>query len=233
MSLMRYIAVAWPFSNATALNIGRFILLFVPPVVDYDSHLCYRFQFLKCQLYAAATAPQDPQQEGAQLVITDAAATSESTVSELQEESTEEGPSAPSTVSCEKQVLSRLVCFLCPEADPERQRNWRRLERQRDLGNLLSTLQSSFGEERADDSILPVDDGSWLTVFFLIRVFQPGSSPRSSSWSGTSGARAQLRIRGRLTRYWGEIYDGKTGPTRDEDNESSDGGSFPWRSRVR
>lgn len=31
------------------------------------------------------------------------------------------------------------------EADPERQRSWRRLERQRDLGDLLSTLQSSFG----------------------------------------------------------------------------------------
>ncbi|KAG6740611.1 hypothetical protein POTOM_056066 [Populus tomentosa] len=76
------------------------------------------------------------------------------------------------------------------EADPERQRNWRRLERQRDLGDLLSTLQSSFGEERGDD-VLPIDDGGWLTVFFLIRVFRPGSSPRSSSWSGIQRARGQ------------------------------------------
>ncbi|GLT55029.1 hypothetical protein SLA2020_281830 [Shorea laevis] len=45
------------------------------------------------------------------------------------------------------------------EADPERQRSWRRLERQRDLGDLLSTLQSSFGEDRGDDNILPIDDG--------------------------------------------------------------------------
>ncbi|GAV72850.1 DUF1644 domain-containing protein [Cephalotus follicularis] len=118
------------------------------------------------------------------------------------------------------------------QADPERLRNWRRLERQRDLGDLLSTLQSSFGEERADDNILPIDDGGWLTVFFLIRVFRPGSSPRSSSWSGTSRARAQLSIRRRSTRLWGESYDGETGTSsRDDDNESSDGGSGPVRRR--
>ncbi|GMJ07475.1 SALT INDUCED ZINC FINGER PROTEIN1 [Hibiscus trionum] len=119
------------------------------------------------------------------------------------------------------------------EADPERQRNWRRLERQRDLGDLLSTLQSSFGEERTDDNVLPSDDGSWLTVFFLIRVFRPGSSHRSSSWSGASRARAQLSIRRRSTRLWGESYDGESGSTRDEDNASSDGALFPWRRRVR
>ncbi|KAK8581716.1 hypothetical protein V6N13_144726 [Hibiscus sabdariffa] len=241
-------------------------------------------QFCKSFSDSSCTTLQDNQQEGTPLVTTDATATSESNVSELQEERTEEGPSTPSTVSCEKQVLSKLVCPLCrgeikdcvvveparhfmnakcrscssetcnftgsykdlrkharlehpsvrpSEADPERQRNWRRLERQRDLGDLLSTLQSSFGEERADDSIIPIDDGSWLTVFFLIRVFQPGSSPRSSSWSGTSRARAQLRIRRRSTRLWGESYDGETGSTRDEDNESSDSESFPRRRRVR
>ncbi|KAG8495635.1 hypothetical protein CXB51_013559 [Gossypium anomalum] len=243
-------------------------------------------QFRKSFSDTSATTPEDPQQ-GAQLVTTNLSsvvnATSESTVSELREERTEEGPSNPSIVSCENQVLQKLVCPLCrgevkdwvvveparhfmnaksrscssetcnftgsykdlrkharlehpsarpSEADPERQRNWRRLERQRDLGDLLSTLQSSFGEERADDSILPIDDGSWLTVFFLIRVFQPGSSPRSSSWSGTSRARAQLSIRRRSTRLWGESYDGEPGSTRDEDNESSDSGSFPWRRRV-
>ena len=120
------------------------------------------------------------------------------------------------------------------EADPERQRNWRRLERQRDLGDLLSTLQSSFGEDRGDDNILPIDDGGWLTVFFLIRVFRPGSSPRSGSWSGSSRSRAQLSIRRRSTRLWGESYDGETGSSsRDEDNDSSDGGSGPWRRRLR
>ncbi|KAJ0030793.1 hypothetical protein Pint_13061 [Pistacia integerrima] len=116
------------------------------------------------------------------------------------------------------------------EADPERQHNWRRLERQRDLGDLLSTLQSSFGEEGADSSILPIDDGGWLTVFFLIRVFRPGSNPRRSSWSSTSRARAHLSIRRRSTRLWGESYDGETGSSsRDDGNDSSDGGSVPLR----
>lgn len=242
-------------------------------------------QFRKSSTDTSATTPQYPQQEEAQLVTTnlspDMTAASESTIGE---ERTEGGPSTPSIVLCQNQVLSKLLCPLCrgeikdwvvveparnfmnaksrscssetcnftgaykdlrkharlehpsvrpSEADPERQRNWRRLERQRDLGDLLSTLQSSFEEDRADNGILPIDDGSWLTVFFLIRVFRPGSSPRSSSWSGTSRARAQLSIRRRSTRLWGESYDGEAGSARDEDNESSDSGSFPWRRRVR
>ncbi|KAJ0230604.1 hypothetical protein HA466_0307070 [Hirschfeldia incana] len=122
------------------------------------------------------------------------------------------------------------------EADPERQRSWRRLERQRDLGDLLSTLQSSFGggEERSsgsrdDDGILSFDDGGWLTVFFLIRVFRPESSggSRSSSWSGTSRARSHIGVRRRSSRLWGESYEGDTGASsrdRDEENinQSSD-----------
>ncbi|KAF4384351.1 hypothetical protein F8388_004584 [Cannabis sativa] len=122
------------------------------------------------------------------------------------------------------------------DADPERQRNWRRLERQRDLGDLLSTLQSSMGDERSgDESILPIDDGGWLTVFFLIRVFRPGSSSRSSSWSGSSRTRAQLSIRRRSTRLWGDNYEEDTGSSsREEDNnESSDDGSGPWTRRDR
>ncbi|XP_041002310.1 uncharacterized protein LOC121248028 [Juglans microcarpa x Juglans regia] len=207
--------------------------------------------------------------------------TSELTVTEVQEERSEEVHPPLHPISCENQEQPKLVCPLCrgqiqewivveparhfmnaklrscscetctftgtytdlrkharlehplvrpSEADPERQRNWRRLERQRDLGDLLSTLQSSFGEERGDDNILPIDDGGWLTVFFLIRVFRPGSSPRSGSWSGTSRTRAQMSIRRRSSRLWGESYDGETGSSsRDEDNDSSDGGSVPWR----
>ncbi|KAK8568697.1 hypothetical protein V6N12_007241 [Hibiscus sabdariffa] len=235
-------------------------------------------QFRKSFMHAST--PRNPQEDGAQLVTTNlspaAAATSESTVTDLIGERTEEGPSAPSISQ-----LSKLVCPLCrgeikdwvvverarrimnaksrscasetcnfsgaykdlrkharlehptvrpSETDPERERNWRRLERQRDLGDLVSTLQSSFGEERADDdSILPIDDRSWLTVFFLIRVFRPGSS-----WSGTSRTRTQSSIR-RSTRHWGESYDGETGSTRDEDDDesSSDSGSFYWGRRVR
>lgn len=118
------------------------------------------------------------------------------------------------------------------EADPERQRNWRRLERQRDLGDLLSTLQS-FGEERGDDIISPTDDGGWLTVYFLIRVFRPRGARRSSSWSGSPGGRAQQNTRRRSTRLWGETYEGETASHPREDDESSDGGSGNWRRRIR
>ncbi|XP_050235476.1 uncharacterized protein LOC126684858 [Mercurialis annua] len=121
------------------------------------------------------------------------------------------------------------------QTDPERQCNWRTLERERDIGDLISTLNSSFGEDRGDDTILPIDDGGWLTVFFLIRVFRPGSSPRSNSWSGVSRTRGQLTFRRRATRLWGETHDGEAGSsTRDEENDSSDGGSGgPWRRSER
>ncbi|XP_050870727.1 uncharacterized protein LOC127073596 isoform X1 [Lathyrus oleraceus] len=115
--------------------------------------------------------------------------------------------------------------------DPERQRNWRRLERQRDLGDLLSTLQNSFGENRVDDGLglAPIDDGGLLAVFFLI--LQPSSVSR-----GTTGTRLQMRIR-RPSRLWGENYEAESGSaTRDRDdttNESSDGGSDNRRRRVR
>ncbi|GAB4832892.1 hypothetical protein Ancab_006910 [Ancistrocladus abbreviatus] len=120
------------------------------------------------------------------------------------------------------------------EADPERQRNWRRLERQRDIGDVLSTIQSSFSNDREDEDILPIDDRGWLTVFFLIRVFRPAGSSRGSNWSGTSRTRAQERVRRMSIRLWGESYDTETGSGAiDEDCESSDGGSAPWRRRVR
>lgn len=110
--------------------------------------------------------------------------------------------------------------------DPERQRNWRRLERQRDLGDLLSTLQTSFGENRVDDGIPPIDDGGLLAVFFLI--LQPASASR-----GTTGTRLQMRIR-RSTRLWGETFETESEPApRDDANESSDEGSDNRRRRVR
>ncbi|KAH7546462.1 uncharacterized protein LOC107429853 [Ziziphus jujuba] len=121
------------------------------------------------------------------------------------------------------------------DADPERQRNWRRLEHQWDLGDLLSTLQSTMAGDDRDGTILPTDDGSWLTVFFLIRVFRPGStgsSSRSNSWSGAS--RTRLRIRRRPSRLWGESYEeGARSASREEENESSDDGSGSWRPRQR
>ncbi|XP_010425251.1 PREDICTED: uncharacterized protein LOC104710371 [Camelina sativa] len=128
------------------------------------------------------------------------------------------------------------------EADPERQRSWRRLERQRDLGDLISTLQSSFGgEERSSDELSLFDDGGLLTVFLLIRVFRPESSGPRSSWSGTSRARSQIggrRRTSRPSRLWGESYEGNTGTSsRDEENNQSsdeqESGSRRRRTRRR
>ncbi|KAK9715262.1 hypothetical protein RND81_06G153800 [Saponaria officinalis] len=123
------------------------------------------------------------------------------------------------------------------EADPERQRSWRHLERQRDIGDVLSTIQSSFGDDQDDDTILPMDDRGWITIFFLFRVWRPSTSSRSSSssWSGTSRARtrAQTGARRRSARLWGESYEPDPESNSVEDEESSDGGVMTWRRRVR
>lgn len=115
------------------------------------------------------------------------------------------------------------------DTDPERQDNWRRLERQRDLGDLLSTLQSSIGEERTGESTLTVDEGGWLTVFFLVRFIRPGDS---STRSSTSRARAQVAVR-RSLRLWGESYDGEADPIEEDNNESPDSGRGIGRHYVR
>lgn len=211
--------------------------------------------------------------------------TSESIITDVQTDITEEEPPPMIPISCEHQEQPKLVCPLCrgevkdwiiveparcfmnaklrncscetcsfsgtytdlrkharlehpqtrpSEADPERQRAWRSLERQRDIGDLLSTLQSSTGEDRGDDSSLAVehDGGGWLTVFFLVRIYRPtsGSSSRSSSWSPTTRTRAQISMRRRATRLWGESYEGEAASSsREADNDSSDGGSAPTR----
>lgn len=103
------------------------------------------------------------------------------------------------------------------DADPERQDNWRRLEQQRDLGDLISTLQSSIGEERSGESTLTVDEGGWLTVFFLVRFIRPGNS---SARSSTSRARARVAMR-RSLRLWGETYDGEADSVEDDNDSDS------------
>ncbi|XP_077212063.1 uncharacterized protein LOC143847206 isoform X2 [Tasmannia lanceolata] len=98
------------------------------------------------------------------------------------------------------------------EVDQKRQREWRRLERQRDLGDLLSTIQSAFGEEEESSSPFHVDEGSWLTVYFLIRIFQPTSR------------RSQRR------RFlWGESHDSesRSAAAREEDNDDDGSEGVP------
>ncbi|XP_043701468.1 uncharacterized protein LOC122651945 [Telopea speciosissima] len=118
------------------------------------------------------------------------------------------------------------------DADPERERDWRNLERQRDLGDVLSTIQSAFVEERSEDEMFAMDNGGLLTVFFLIRVFRPGSST-GGSWSGASIVRGQPSRRRRRV-HWGESYDVDTGSASGEDeNNPLEGISRAWRRRVR
>ncbi|KAG9152922.1 hypothetical protein Leryth_012540 [Lithospermum erythrorhizon] len=91
-------------------------------------------------------------------------------------------------------------------ADPERQRNWSRMERRRDFGDLISSLQSSIeGGETTVETSPEFDEGNWHTVFFLVRIFRAGSNSRSSGQSVVSRARRTTGRRSR--RLWGEPID--------------------------
>ncbi|XP_031491658.1 uncharacterized protein LOC116258594 [Nymphaea colorata] len=114
------------------------------------------------------------------------------------------------------------------EVDPDRQRDWRRLERQRDLGDVLSTIRSAMpGALMFEDSFevdgesdltgheveLPSDEGNWWTVLLLFRVFRPGS-PLNREWVFPSRYRGVTRTRRRTTSapvarrsLWGESYE--------------------------
>ncbi|VFR01862.1 unnamed protein product [Cuscuta campestris] len=117
------------------------------------------------------------------------------------------------------------------EADPERQRNWSMLERQRDFGDLLSTLNSSLGDDESEGSgTLTIDDGGLLTVFLFVRILQPRTRSRSSSSRyPSSRSRSQATFRRRPSRrLWGETFDGEM-ESRDDDNEDSDAGTATRR----
>eukprot|EP00850_Spirogloea_muscicola_P024781 SM001498S01087 [mRNA] locus=s1498:1:1086:- [translate_table: standard] len=92
--------------------------------------------------------------------------------------------------------------------DPTREREWHRLERQRDMGDVLSTIRAAMpgatvlgdyviedgdddhdsggssdggGDELAD---FPGDDGNWWTVYLLFQVFGPQSLGGGGGGSG-------------------------------------------------
>ncbi|KAK1437515.1 hypothetical protein QVD17_03307 [Tagetes erecta] len=93
------------------------------------------------------------------------------------------------------------------EVDPARQQDWRRMERQRDFGDLLSTLRSSIREEQGEDStseLSVVDGQTMLTILFLIRDVQP----RPIRVPVSSRTRSHLTVRRRRTTHlWGDGYD--------------------------
>ncbi|KAK8937336.1 hypothetical protein KSP39_PZI012010 [Platanthera zijinensis] len=99
------------------------------------------------------------------------------------------------------------------ETDPDRQRDWRRLEQQRDLGDLFSTMQSVLGGE--DDGLTFLADGGEfgsliplpsITLFLVLRFRGPGGLGSSTGWSsarrGSSRSSRSRRGRGRV--LWGE-----------------------------
>ncbi len=115
------------------------------------------------------------------------------------------------------------------DVDPARQKDWLRLERQRDLGDVLITILSAMPgatvlgdyvvdggnedhEDEEDGSDFTGDEGNWWTVFLLCQVFGPASMVGARglpSWvrgwyqhSGTSLMRGPL---------WGENLQGNSG----------------------
>lgn len=110
----------------------------------------------------------------------------------------------------------------------ERQNAWRTLERERDLGDVLSTMRSAFMEDRgtdgifegSSDSIFTSEDGNLLTFIFLFRVFRPGTRSRS---------RGQSRNQRGPDAHWGENYEtDDDSAAREDDNGSSDNVPDSW-----
>uniref|UniRef100_A0A0C9S477 TSA: Wollemia nobilis Ref_Wollemi_Transcript_25842_1743 transcribed RNA sequence n=1 Tax=Wollemia nobilis TaxID=56998 RepID=A0A0C9S477_9CONI len=81
------------------------------------------------------------------------------------------------------------------EIDPDRQRNWRRLERERDRDDVISTIRATMpgalvlgdyvieggniGNE-GDDLDFPGDERNWLNVFLLFQAFGPAANIANS-----------------------------------------------------
>lgn len=98
------------------------------------------------------------------------------------------------------------------EADPERQQDWRRMERQRDLGDLFSMFHSPVtGEhvtedEEATDSFVVFPS---ITMFLVVHVHQSRANSGVSTLPPSSRLRTSFRQSSRAQRArrvirWGE-----------------------------
>ncbi|KAI5084729.1 hypothetical protein GOP47_0001042 [Adiantum capillus-veneris] len=123
------------------------------------------------------------------------------------------------------------------EVDPNRQRDWRRLERRRDLGDVMSTMlpgATVVGDFMIEDNLedeeeamdFPGDEGHLWTVFLLFQVFGPATSVESSS---------RLRSRLRVPRrgLWGESLARSESRQVDGSSEDSDPAELSRRSTRR
>ncbi|XP_064964472.1 uncharacterized protein LOC135673435 isoform X1 [Musa acuminata AAA Group] len=128
------------------------------------------------------------------------------------------------------------------EADPERQQDWRRMERQRDLGDLFSMFRSAVTREEDEVNINEDDEetnGSMfifpsVTMFLVVHVHREGgndtgrsSLPRSFISSSLRGSSRGRRRSGVVP--WGESLSNSTSTgTLDganDDEVNNDGGS--------
>ena len=121
------------------------------------------------------------------------------------------------------------------DADPERQRDWMRMERQRDIGDLLSTIQPLF-VDGADEEELGAS--VFMSPPFLISLYvripqhqDEGANgqlhprlvisfgPRNSETTGV-----QTRSQRRPRPQWGEIMDGHPSVIQidDDDDDGND-----------
>lgn len=128
------------------------------------------------------------------------------------------------------------------EVDPDRQRDWRRLERRRDLGDVLSTIHSAMpgvtvvGDFAIDDDLeeeeegmdFPGDDGHWWTVFLLFQVFGPANAIASE---GMNASRMRSRLRVPRRGLWGESLS-RNNETMEIDSSSESSDSAELMRRV-
>ncbi|XP_020581119.1 uncharacterized protein LOC110025159 [Phalaenopsis equestris] len=132
------------------------------------------------------------------------------------------------------------------DVDPSRQRAWRRLENEREHGDILSAIRSAMpgaiviGDyviDRSNDppreAELGEDGGSWLTTFFLLRMMNGGLIGFLDEPRGSSGIwrRMSRRPYGRHERSDRNLLDLQGGG--DEDDLNPDGDSMIPRRRRR
>lgn len=101
------------------------------------------------------------------------------------------------------------------EADPMRQRDWTRLERERDLEDVLSSLHPEVGEETSEENTLSVDFSDWVSSIFDFMFCSLGFS-LMVGLSDVPGEIEQLHYR----RSRGE-YDMEVSPITGRNNDLS------------
>lgn len=127
------------------------------------------------------------------------------------------------------------------DVDPTRERAWRRLEHQREYGDIVSAIRSAMpgavvfgdyaiengdnnnrtaGENRDRDIVEGGNNGHWWTAFFL---FQMIGSMESPSVDRRGGGRPRISTRHRRRRLlWGESLLGLQDDDDDSDDDNED-----------